>query len=126
MTSSHADVTGLMVKPIPNWQPRVDALCHPEQFHVHIEFSNWDKLTITERKRLATKLEMVEEFASYMAAGMLKGTIKYPLDGYSLAQWIAHLIGEGADQANYQILLANAFWEKQKEIATQDYEDTRG
>ena len=41
------------------------------------------------------------------------GTIKYATDNYDLKQWFAHLIGEGADQMNYQMLLFQAWYAEQ-------------
>ena len=109
----HVDITGTMHQSIPDWQPRVEALCKPERFEVSInpDYMTCQSLTEEERERLRWKLKLVERFASYMAAGMLKGTLKYSTDAYGVDKWMAHLLGEGADQANYQLLLANDYFE---------------
>ena len=104
-----ANITGLMRKPIAGWETRVGQLVDPGAFPVTIEIDNhvWDSLSPREQYRLNWKLALVEKYASIMAAGMLKGTLKYDDDVYSLDEWVSHLVGEGADQSNYQILLAN-------------------
>ena len=83
-------------------------------FLVHVQPSDivWDALTTEEQQRFLPKLQLICEFACYMAAGMWKGTKKYHTDSYSLEQWCAHLAGEGADQANYQMLLINKWREE--------------
>lgn len=109
--NSSADITGLQAQPIPGWEKRVRELCKPTEFPVSLNVSAtiWDALSITERQRLFRKLRLVEQAAQWMAAGMLKGTLKYESDDYPLEQWFAHLLGEGADQMNYQLLLYQAF-----------------
>lgn len=107
MPNNEIDITGLSFKANPGWKERAQLLCKPENFDIdiHIKPKLLEQLSQEERERLWPKLEMVLEFASYMAAGQLKGTIKYPGDGLEVAEWFAHLIGEGADFANYQMLL---------------------
>lgn len=106
-----ADITGLMAKAEPGWEERVARLAKPENFTIEL----WPSLVLdcqlsdSELERLHRKLKLVRQAALYMAAGMLKGTLKYGSDDYSLEQWFAHLLGEGADQMNYQLLLADAF-----------------
>ena len=107
---SEIDITGTMVHPIDNWQERVNALCDPENFSVSIYYDpKRNTLTPEETLRLGHKLDLVERYAAVMAAGMLKGVIKYPTDNLTLEQWFAHLIGEGADKANYDMLTLDAF-----------------
>lgn len=115
-TQQSKAVAGTMVKPKKGWEKRVEKLCDPEYWFVqlHLRSDILDKLSGEEQDRLEGKIQLVQRFAAYMAAGMLKGTLKYSNDDYSLETWFAHLIGEGADQANYQILLENAFREKKK------------
>ena len=109
------DITGTMVHPIPNWEERVEALCNPDNFCVLIHYDPSVEtlyqypLTIEESMRLSHKLDLVERYAAVMAAGMLKGTIKFPHDDWTLEQWFAHIIGEGADKANYDMLAFEAF-----------------
>lgn len=111
---SEADITGTLHTVNNGWQERTKQLVHPDHFHVEIKPNQLllDKLTTTERARLAGKILLVEEFASCMAAGMLKGTIKYPTDGYSLSGWFSSVLGEGADFANYIILAHKEFMEE--------------
>lgn len=107
------DITGTMTKPIPGWEERVERLCKPENFWVSVVPNKWlmvDELTEEEADRLERKLKLVQRYTAYMAAGMLKGTLKYPTDDIPVETWIAHLIGEGSDLANYQILLADAYY----------------
>ncbi len=111
MAHKKADITGLMVKAKPGWEARAKVLARPEFFWISIGLD--PKLTKglsrSEHERLVKKLLLVREAATYMAAGMVKGTVKYPKDNLSLSTWMAHVVGEGADQFNYEILLADAF-----------------
>lgn len=109
------NITGLMVKPIEKWELLME-LVDPKYFWVNIIISPelLEQLTETQITRLRVKLELVKHAAQIMAAGMLKGTLKYPTDDYSVEQWVAHLIGEGADQMNYQLLLADAYLKSKK------------
>jgi hypothetical protein len=104
-----ANITGMMRKPVFGWETRVAQLAVPSSFYatVGIDDHVYDSLSPSEQNRLDWKLALVEKYAAIMAAGMLKGTLKYDNDVYSLDEWISHIVGEGADQSNYQILLAN-------------------
>lgn len=103
------DITGTQVKPIPNWQERVEELCNPVNFGCEIWYIDYNLLSTNEQNRLQRKLWLVQRYARIMAAGMLKGVLKYPTDEYALEQWFAHLVGEGADKSNYDILALDAF-----------------
>lgn len=105
------DITGLMVQAKPGWEIRTKELAKPVFFWVSIGVDPGlrEALSKQENKRLDKKLELVRQAATYMAAGMVKGTVKYPKDDLPVETWMAHVIGEGADQMNYQILLADAF-----------------
>jgi len=106
------DIVGTMEKPKENWQARTEELCKPENFDASIVTQHLvGKLSNEEYQRLYTKLRLVEEWACYMAAGMLKGTLKYDAGAYTIKTWMAKMVGEGADQAAYQILLFDA-WRK--------------
>jgi len=106
MSIHDVDITGTMAKPKENWQARCEELCKPENFHARINAVNLiGKVSNSEYERLYKKMRLVEEWAQYMAAGMLKGTLKYETDEHDLKTWMAHVIGEGADQASYQILM---------------------
>ena len=111
-----ADITGTMVKPKEGWQARVDALCKEENFYditIQPTMGLCMALSPDEYRRLCVKLQLVARSAKLQAVGMLKGTLKYERDDYSVEQWMAHLIGEGDDQMNYQILLADAYEKKE-------------
>ena len=116
MAPRKADITGLMVKAKPGWEKRTKELAKPEYFFISIGVKAQlrGRLTVKEYNRLEKKLLLVREAATYMAAGMVKGTVKYEHDNYDIATWMAHVVGEGADQMNYQILLADAFVRKVK------------
>ncbi|KKL28740.1 hypothetical protein LCGC14_2372140 [marine sediment metagenome] len=113
MPRRKADITGLMVQAKPGWEKRTKELARPEHFAISIDISPvltmYKGLTKKELTRLRAKLELVREAATYMAAGMVKGTVKYPKDDLPVSTFMAHVVGEGADQMNYQILLADAF-----------------
>lgn len=105
------DITGLMATPMPGWETRVKKLVRHELFAVKVcpKVELWRALSADEQKRLSSKLKLVSIYAQYMAAGMVKGTLKYPTDSCSLEQWMAHVLGEGADQSNYALLMWNKF-----------------
>jgi len=102
-----ADIIGQMEQPIDGWEARTRELAQPKHFKVEIGLSAElrSSMTSDEFLRLDKKLRLVEQYAQCMAAGMMKGTIKYKTDDYDPAKWLAHLIGEGADQSNYSCLL---------------------
>lgn len=107
----NSNITGLQVKPVSGWEQRVEQLCKPEYFSDRLEptLHLLSRLSDDEWKRLEPKLVLVRQAAKIMAAGMLKGTLKYSTDDYTIETWMAHLIGEGADQLNYQLLLVDAY-----------------
>jgi len=110
------DITGLMVEATPGWEARVKELARAEFFSARIVYSDKlsKQLSPSEHIRLDKKLDLVQQAAEYMAAGMLKGTLKYPTDDLTVEQWMAHVVGEGADQFNYEILLADKFFKANK------------
>jgi hypothetical protein len=97
------------------WMERAKSLCNPDHWLVSVGYSMDLQMGLTnsEQERLKPKIQMVMDAARIMLAGMVKGTIKYPTDGFDIDKWMDHLIGEGCDQMNYQILLANA-WKNHK------------
>src|SRR3990167_11269092 len=109
-----ADITGLMVKPKLGWELRCKELAIPNFFFVEVGMHEplLSELTNDELERLLPKIGLVKEAARYMLAGMVKGTLKYDADDLDVDTWMAHLLGEGADQMNYQMLLANAWRER--------------
>ena len=113
-----ADVTGLMVAAAPAWEQKVAYWCRPEWFvvepdergfSVRVTDELWNYLGPEQQERLTRKLALVAKAAGYLARGMLKGTLKYATDHYDVSQWVAHVVGEGADQFNYALLLADAY-----------------
>ena len=110
------DITGTQAHALEGWQERTEKLAKPEFFKVTINPSVelLKQLDNSQKVRLFTKLKLVSKAAQYMAAGMTKGTVKYATDDYEIKQWFAHLIGEGADQMCYQMLLFNA-WHLQQQ-----------
>ena len=115
------DITGLMVKPKLGWELRCKELAIPNFFFVEVGMHEplLSELTNDELERLLPKIELVKEAARYMLAGMVKGTLKYDADDLDVDTWMAHLLGEGADQMNYQMLLANAWRERAAEYSEQ-------
>lgn len=100
----------LLQQPEAGWEKRIQYLCKPEHFYVSVvPAAVLSSLTTEQIERLLPKLELVVKAAKYMASGMLKGVLKYPTDDIAVEQWMAHVIDEGADQMNYQMLLWNAW-----------------
>ena len=99
------------------WEKRAKELCNPDYWSIQIYPRSpiFEGMTQGEIKRLEPKIKMVQEAAQIMMAGMVKGTLKYPTDGFDIDKWMSHLIGEGCDQMNYQILLATA-WKQYKAV----------
>ena len=92
------DILGTQAHALPGWEERAKDLARYDLFKVTINpnATLLAGLTDEERKRLFKKLRLVSNAARYMAAGMVKGTIKYATDSYDLKQWFAHLIGGGS------------------------------
>ena len=113
------DILGTQAHALAGWEERAKHLARYDLFKVTINPNAYllTGLTEDEKKRLFKKLRLVSNAARYMAAGMVKGTIKYATDNYDLKQWFAHLIGEGADQMNYQMLLFQAWYKEQEHVA---------
>jgi len=65
-------------------------------------------LAQSEYERLWPKLNLISQHAARLAIGMLKGTIKYAGDHYSLEMWRAERDDDRADGINYDLLLADA------------------
>ena len=101
----------LLQKPVDGWQERTEKLAKPGYFSVIVSIDEalLRCLTHDETERFYKKVRLVTQATQMMLAGMVKGTVKYATDEYTLNTWMAHLIDEGADQMNYQILLAYAY-----------------
>ena len=103
-----------LAKPNANWQERVAELCDPGLFGVDIYYYENGTLSAEEHKRLYDKLRLIESAARLMAAGMLKGVLKYPTDDYSLDTWLAHVEDDVvADGTNYLLLLIDKLRKEQ-------------
>ena len=98
-----------MASPVPGWEKDISWVSD-NLFIVNVRpgLEVYDRLTNEQQKRLRKKLVLVERAAKHMAAGMLKGTLKYDSDDYTVQRWLAHVVDEGADLMNYHMLLAAA------------------
>lgn len=97
-----------------DWDEGKLELCNPEYFKVQITYNTslyWE-LTEEEVDRLEGKLKMVEEMAQKLAANMLKGTLKYPHDDWSVEEWIDFLVDDASDTLNYAYKLKEAYMEE--------------
>ena len=61
-------------------------------------------LTADEDMRTFEKLRLVEEFATKLALGMLKGSLKYGHDRWDDEQWANAAEDEESDLVNYRLL----------------------
>lgn len=120
--SEVATVTGTQNGANPGWQERAERLCRPKNWTVQIlpNQTLYEGLTTAEWEQVQRYIALVAEGARYMMAGMVKGTIKYPVGTEPMEYWLDHLIGEGADQMNYQLLLADAARRQAKPHASRD------
>ena len=116
MPRRKADITGLMVKAKPGWEKRAKELAKPEYFSFNVGVGSKvrEGLTPSENKRLNKKLNLVVGAAAYMAAGMVKGTVKYDRDDLDVDTWMAHVVGELSDEMNYVMLLSDAYFRLKK------------
>ena len=116
MAHKKADITGLMTRAKPGWEKRTKELARPEFFTINIGVNPKlrKRLTPSEMDRLYTKLYLVREAATYMAAGMVKGTVKYDRDDLDVDTWMAHVVGELSDEMNYVMLLSDAYFRLKK------------
>ena len=105
----------LLAQPKEGWELRIKELANAKHFKVSIGVGSVLRagLTNKENERLDIKLQLVADAAALMAAGMVKGTVKYSTENYSVDKWMTHVIDEGVDQLNYQLLLVTAY---QKEV----------
>lgn len=105
---------GGVAHPVPGWEKDISWVSD-SLFIVNVRpgLEVYDRLTDEQRKRLSKKLVLVERAARHLASGMLKGTLKYDSDDYTVQRWLAHVVDEGADLMNYYMLLAEAI--KQRE-----------
>lgn len=121
------DTLGTNQPHIQDWMQRAEMLADPSLFAVDVRLQSqcWSQLSESEQTALTYRLGLVERWACYMAAGMMKGVLKYIHDSEvgigqrPVGDWMSNLIGEGADVANYQMLLFDA-WIRSGEIEKED------
>ena len=99
-----------------DWADSKLELCTPDNIEVTILPSHalFRILTPEDLKRLAPKLRMVEKAAAQLAGNMVKGTLKYQKDNWSVDEWIGYLLDDLSDSLNYAILLKEARAEERK------------
>ncbi len=95
-------------------QERIAELCKSENFAVSVVYigpgsrgystSAIVGIGAEDTGRLRVKLDLLEKIAARMAANMLKGTIKYENDEYTLREWLEMGIDDGLDTVNYLAL----------------------
>lgn len=100
-----ADMTGQNQEMNEDWQRRIE-LVKADNFQciIHYNFEVSTNITEEERDRLQWRLKLVQDYACAMAAGMLKGVIKYPVDLDNPNLMMESMVGEHADATNYMIL----------------------
>jgi len=67
-----------------------------------------NELTLEQRKRMEPKLDMVSRIAHKMAMNMLRGTVKYDNDDWTVMQWLEYLKNNSIDSLSYTYLLEQA------------------
>lgn len=65
-------------------------------------------ITRAEADRALWKIALIEPFVTQMALNMVKGTIKYPNDDWSIETWSDMGLDDKADSVNYDLLRDNA------------------
>jgi len=91
----------------PDWQKRYRVLGRPEHFDVEIttrEDLQTLGFTSAEYARLMPKLQLVAQFAARLAVAMLKGTVKYDSDDWSVEEWMDFEDDDTVDAINYRLL----------------------
>ena len=116
MAEEKIDITGRMIPQRDGWVSRVEALCKPEEWDVSCLPSTFllNHLSAEEQRRLRVKIGIVERATRVMLAGMVKGTVKYSTDNYTMEQWMASVMGEGCDFINYINLMFTS-WQLEKQ-----------
>lgn len=102
---------------IETWDEQLLELCVPASFKVNIMYEPSLLQKIAEAgysqeelsgflDRMIPKLEIIEGLAAKQSAAMLKGTLKYRSDSWSIDDWVAYLLDDAGDGLNYAYLLA--------------------
>ena len=113
---SDIDTLGVNQEHRPNWMERAERLARPELFHAEVNLRRelWSYLSPQEQATLHHHLDLIQQWAKYMAAGMMKGVLKYDGRPRPVDDWMSNLLGEAVDVANYQMLMYDA-WRTQHE-----------
>ena len=92
------------------WETRTKELVHPDVFSFMWEADRRTKanLSLDEWDRTCYKMDLILEYTKKLAANMLKGTLKYERDDWSLETHLQEEEDEWIDQANYRILIKDA------------------
>ena len=96
-----------------DWDDQKLTMCNPSKFEVYIRYTGQvgegeGKISYDDALRLYDKLKLVEKVAAKLSAGMLKGTLKYKRDTWSVDEWIGYAKDDAADTLNYIFLLEAA------------------
>ncbi len=94
-----------------DWTPERAALCIPENMLVLV--TPIIRLRARELARLQPKLELVVQIAARLAANMLKGTLKYKRDNWTVSEWLQYLEDDASGTLNY-IALFGAAYQREK------------
>lgn len=89
---------------------RINKLAKSEFFitEIVVDEELLKNLQLKERQRLDKKLILVQQAACELAARMVKGTIKYPTDDWSVEQYNKYQEDEMFDLINYLLLKQQA------------------
>ena len=96
-------------------QARIDKLARPEHFVVWITMEDTfhSELSDDEYLRIRDKLQLVKQIAAKLAANMVKGTLKYDTDEWSVDQWLDYATDDAVDTVNYLFLMKD---EREREL----------
>lgn len=93
-----------------NWETRLAEIKAAGAVTGVITFTDEDGLLLSdaESERLRPKLNLVAAAAERMAYAMVKGTLKYESDDYSVDQWLEMATDDATDVTCYLPLLKEA------------------
>ena len=102
------------------WEERLQAVQEAQAVVVHIEVKDEDSslLTDEESERLAPKLNMVARAAQKLAYNMIKGTLKYSRDSWSIDTWVEMGMDDATDTLNYFYLLKEAISNERESLSS--------
>tara|TARA_Y100000310_G_scaffold328215_1_gene395982 strand:+ start:6841 stop:7176 length:336 start_codon:yes stop_codon:yes gene_type:complete len=104
-----------MTTPNAGWEARYEDI--KAQFHLYLDFAlleSLDRLQFNglidqaESERAYWKLKLLRPFVARLALNMVKGTIKYPDDDWSIETWSDMGLDDKADSVNYDLLRDHA------------------